>query len=83
MMPIGLKFKNLKENPFTNRINGELMVVLACLGCNKISANRIAGDDNSYKLLQILDNPCTLNYNITRMLTKKVLIYSPLKIGRM
>ncbi len=35
MKPIGLKFKT----------DGELMIVHKCLKCQKISNNRIAGDD--------------------------------------
>jgi len=80
MMPIGLKFKNLRENPFTNRVSGELMVVHACLGCGKISANRIAGDDNSYQLLQLLDNSKELSSNFTDKLAKKVLNYLQMRI---
>jgi len=79
MMPIGLMFKNLRENPFTNRVNGELMVVHACLGCSKISANRIAGDDNSYQILQLLDNSKRLSSNFVSQLAKKVSNYSQIR----
>lgn len=79
MMPIGLKFKNLKENPFTGRMNGELMAVHACLGCGKISANRIAGDDNSYMLLQLLKDSSQLSSNFTDELAKKAFSYSQAK----
>lgn len=82
MMPIGLKFKDLKENPFTGRVHGELMVVHACLGCGKISANRIAGDDNSYQLLKLLDHSKNLSCNFTNRLTKKVLNYSQIRTER-
>jgi len=73
MMPIGLKFKSLKENPFTNKVSGELMVVHACLGCGKISANRIAGDDNSYQLLKLLDSSNKYVNKFASQLAKKVL----------
>ena len=45
MKPMGLVFKN---------IGAELMVVHKCLGCGKISKNRIAADDNSYILLTLI-----------------------------
>lgn len=55
MQPIALAFKNYEVNPFTNRGNGELMIVHQCLNCSKISPNRIAGDDNVYQILSILE----------------------------
>jgi hypothetical protein len=30
------------------------MVVHLCLGCNAMSRNRIAGDDNTYALIELL-----------------------------
>lgn len=55
MEPIGLTLKDIKQNPFTDRIMGELMVVHMCVHCGKISRNRIAGDDNEYSLLSLLE----------------------------
>jgi hypothetical protein len=55
MKPIGLCLKNIKYNPFTNRSSGELMIVHLCLACNKISCNRIAGDDDPTVLICLLD----------------------------
>ena len=57
MQPIGLTLKDEKYNPFTHRTNGELMVVHCCLKCGRISCNRIAGDDNPYSVLSLLENP--------------------------
>lgn len=31
------------------------MIVHLCLNCGKISCNRIAGDDNAYTLIKLLD----------------------------
>lgn len=45
MEPMGLVFKNT---------GAELMVVHKCLGCGKISKNRIAADDNSFILLTLI-----------------------------
>jgi len=47
MKPIGLTYKP----------NGELMLVHLCLRCGKISPNRIAGDDNCYAVITLLDEP--------------------------
>ena len=44
MQPLGLSCKS----------SGELMVVHLCLNCGKVSPNRIAGDDNTYALLELL-----------------------------
>jgi len=41
---------------FTKKTSGELMLVHLCLNCGKISFNRIAGDDNHYSILSILEN---------------------------
>lgn len=54
MQPIGIAFKNYRVNPFTNRGSGELMLIHKCLNCGKVSPNRIAGDDNEYRILLIL-----------------------------
>jgi hypothetical protein len=65
MKPIGLTLKK----------DGELMVVHLCLNCGKISCNRIAGDDNSYSIVQLINAPtkpetdlivklCSLNINL-------------------
>jgi hypothetical protein len=64
MKPVGLTFKDYRVNPFTNRSGGELMVIHLCLGCGKIATNRIAGDDNEYQLLSMLDESENLNKDI-------------------
>lgn len=71
MKPIGLTFKNVKTNPFTDRTSGELMIVHLCLNCGKISCNRIAGDDNSYAIISLLDNSTKLSSRGVRLLTQK------------
>jgi hypothetical protein len=63
MKPIALAFKNYEVNPFTGRGNGELMIVHHCLSCDQISPNRIAGDDNEYKILSILEESFSLDAN--------------------
>jgi hypothetical protein len=44
MKPIGLRFKN----------DGELMIVHRCASCGKISPNRIAGDDFTDAILELI-----------------------------
>ena len=56
MKPVGLTWKDLKHNVFTKKTSGELMLVHLCLNCGKISFNRIAGDDNPYSILSLLEN---------------------------
>ncbi len=45
MEPIGLTFKR----------DGEIMIVHKCLSCDKLSPNRIAGDDNTYAITSLLE----------------------------
>jgi len=60
MKPIGLTLKK----------DGELMVVHKCLGCGKISKNRIAGDDNTYSIISLLEiNTNVINQGNIELLT--------------
>ncbi len=59
MKPIGL----------TQTSDGELMIVHLCLSCGKISGNRIAGDDNPYALISLLEESRTLDTEIIAKLT--------------
>jgi hypothetical protein len=61
MKPIGLAFKNYEVNPFTCRGSGELMIIHQCINCGKISPNRIAGDDNEYHILSILEDSLNMD----------------------
>ena len=63
MKPIALSFKNYEINPFTGRGSGELIIVHRCLNCGQISPNRIAGDDNEYQILSILEESFNLSVN--------------------
>jgi len=47
MKPIGL----------TTKAKGELAIVHECLKCGRLSSNRIAGDDDPYSILSLLDQP--------------------------
>jgi hypothetical protein len=55
MQPIGLTLKCGKVNRYARENSGEIMLVHYCLSCGKISPNRIAGDDNAYTILELLN----------------------------
>lgn len=61
MEPIGLTLKR----------DGELMIVHKCLGCGKISCNRIAGDDNTYTITSLLEIKPNKSSNCIELLTKE------------
>ncbi|QQG41278.1 MAG: RNHCP domain-containing protein [Candidatus Woesebacteria bacterium] len=63
MQPVAIAFKDYRINPFTNKGSGELMVIHQCLNCGKISPNRIAGDDNEYQIMSILNESMNLSKN--------------------
>jgi len=71
MKPIGLTFKNIKTNVFTERTSGELMVIHQCLRCKKISCNRIAGDDNTVAIISLLDEADNLDIETKNELRNK------------
>lgn len=52
MQPIGLTLKATHKKYGPAR-SGELMLIHQCLGCGKLSINRIAADDNPGKLLEV------------------------------
>jgi hypothetical protein len=59
MKPIGL---TLKREGFSKW--GELMLIHVCSVCNKISINRIAGDDDTDKIITVLNSSFNLNMQI-------------------
>lgn len=64
MQPIGLTFKQVGLDKWGKEKRGELMLIHECHGCHKISINRIAGDDNPEKILEILTTSQNLNQDI-------------------
>jgi hypothetical protein len=68
MQPIAIAFKDYRVNQFTDRGSGELVIIHQCLNCGKTSPNRIAGDDNEYRILSILKESVNLNADITTRL---------------
>lgn len=57
-------FKYSQVNPFTGRSSGDLMIIHVCLSCGKISSNRIAGDDNEYMILSILNDSSFVSHAV-------------------
>jgi hypothetical protein len=55
MAPIGLTLKHTLKK-YGRSDQGELMLIHRCLGCGKISINRIAGDDDPQALYKVFSN---------------------------
>jgi len=73
-----MALKNYGINPFTGRGSGELMIIHLCLSCNQISPNRIAGDDNEYQILNLLENSFTLdNILVAKIKSLRIYIVTP------
>jgi hypothetical protein len=51
MQPVGLTFKHEGQNKI-----GEAMLIHVCMGCDKISINRLARDDLDNLVLDIFEN---------------------------
>lgn len=64
MEPIGLTFKQVGLDKWGKQKQGELMIIHSCCGCNKISINRIAGDDNPEEILKVLKSSENLDRKI-------------------
>ena len=54
MRPVALTLKQAHKK-YMRPYQGELMIVHQCEGCEKISINRIAADDDSDRILAVLD----------------------------
>ena len=64
MQPIGLTLKNIRANPYTQKTSGEIMLVHLCVSCEQVSCNRIAGDDNAYSIVCLLEKIQTIDGHI-------------------
>lgn len=54
MEPVGLTFKKERIDKYGKKKQGEIMLVHQCQKCGEISINRIAGDDDPQKILNVL-----------------------------
>ncbi len=57
MIPVGLTVKRSRDK-YANDGQGELMLVHRCTDCGDLSINRIAADDDSVRMLALLDRHC-------------------------
>lgn len=58
MQPVGLTTKHTRKK-YGLAKHGELMLVHRCLECGKLSANRLAADDDAERIYQIFRQSCT------------------------
>ncbi len=56
MEPVGLTFKEEGIDKYGNKRQGEIMIVHQCRKCDKISINRVAGDDDANEILKVFEN---------------------------
>lgn len=61
MRPIGLTFKEEGFDKWGKKKQGELMIIHECIKDNKISINRIAGDDDPETILKIFTDSQSLS----------------------
>lgn len=69
MSPIGLTFKIEGVDKYGRPRQGELMLIHQCQKCNKISINRIAGDDDPEMILAIFSNSLALKSEDKQLVT--------------
>ena len=79
MQPVGLVFKEEGFDKYGKKNQGEIMIVHYCLKCGKVSINRISGNDNSQKILEILSDKINLPVEIKENNSLKLLNESNLK----
>ncbi|NJM07871.1 RNHCP domain-containing protein [Candidatus Gracilibacteria bacterium] len=54
MRPLGLTTK-LSRNKYARERDGELMIIHGCTGCGELVINRIAADDDSATILDLVE----------------------------
>ncbi len=65
MKPIGLSYREEGFDKYGNKKQGELMVVHQCESCGKVSINRMAADDDSAKILELVNTQAKItNINL-------------------
>lgn len=70
MEPIGLTFKHEGWNRYEKSKQGELMLIHRCTQCEKITINRIAGNDSPIEILNVLERSKTLENETRKRLEK-------------
>jgi len=70
MTPIGFTLKRTPKK-YGRSIQGELMLVHRCLGCGKISINRISGDDDPHMLYRVFTESTALGVDTLEILKRQ------------
>lgn len=70
MEPLGLTFKHEGFDKYGNKRKGELMIIHYCLICGKISINRLAGDDNPEKVMELFEKSLLLPEKLVEILKR-------------
>jgi hypothetical protein len=60
MQPVGLSLKKVHKR-YARDGAGELMLIHQCVECGSVSANRIAADDDSQKIIEIFEGSLKLD----------------------
>jgi hypothetical protein len=60
MRPIGLTVKRIR-NKYARQEGGELMLIHACTGCDRLSINRIAADDDTQAIFDVFEASLALD----------------------
>lgn len=66
MEPIGLTFKKEGKDKYGKVRQGELMLIHRCQGCDEISINRLAGDDEALMVLKIFEDSQKLSEELKK-----------------
>lgn len=61
MKPEALTFKKERAGRWGRKKQGEIMLVHVCEKCNKINFNRIAADDDTKEILNVLKNTSSVD----------------------
>ena len=63
MQPIGLTLKQTYKK-YQREASGELMLIHQCIGCGKISINRIAADDANERIIDLFHQSLSLDETV-------------------
>lgn len=70
MKPIGLTLKIAGVDRYGKAKKGELMLIHQCVGCGKISINRIAADDDEKVILDVFKSAEKIEGKLRKQLVK-------------
>ncbi len=73
MTSIGLTLKHTPKK-YGRSYQGELMLIHRCLGCGKISINRIAGDDDPHALYRVFTGSAVTSTDVLERLKEEGIV---------